>query len=273
MSIVRLRFHYEPRTTLFTPTESDLIGGPALENLGSQRMILLATHVGHIWKIDTWNSGDETVSGDFDPLAGLTLFDLSEKEVFDPPPLPEVDIDTSAHNPRSFQVPKEEPTAQELAEHELTHLPFCSWCKTCVVSKSRQDHSKKLRLKQPVLQRDCSFFADPNVEEWVMIVMILNVRDVMSGLALACAVPKKGRNVHAEVELRRFIFETCRTFSVLQADPAASLVAVAETVTSELGGLAFRKSPTAWKQAQGAVGNSHQLYNPRTGEDASTGSC
>ena len=141
------------------------------------------------------------------------------------------------------------------------------------MSKSRQDHSKKLRLKQPVLQRDGSFFADPNVEEWVMIVMILNGRDVMSGLALACAVPKKGRNVHAEVELRRFIFETCRTFSVLQADPAASLVAVAETVTSELGGLAFRKSPTAWKQAQGAVGNSHQLYNPRTGEDASTGSC
>ena len=45
---------------------------------------------------------------------------------------------------------------------------------------------------------------------------------------------------------------------MLQADPAASLVAVAETVTSELGGLAFRKRSTAWKQAQGAVGNSHQ---------------
>ena len=80
-------------------------------------------------------------------LTGLTLFDLSAKDVYDPPPLPEVDMGTSAQAPRSLQVPKE-PTAQERAEHELTHLPFRSWCKTCVMSKSRQDHSKKVRLKQ-----------------------------------------------------------------------------------------------------------------------------
>ena len=183
------------------------------------------------------------------------VFDLSEKDVYDPPPLPEVDIDTSAHVPRSLQVPKE-PTAQERAEHELTHLPFRSWCKTCVMSKSRQDHSKKLRLKQPVLQCDYSFFTDPKVEGSVT---ILNVRDVMSRLALACVVPNKGRSVYAEGELRRFILETGRTFGVLQADPEPSLVALAETVTSELGGLALRKSPTEWKQAQGAVGNSQQL--------------
>ena len=122
--------------------------------------------------------------------------------------------------------------------------------------KSRQDHSKKVRLKQPVLQCDYSFFNDPKVEGSVT---ILNVRDVMSGLALACVVPNKGRSVYAEGELRRFILETGRTFGVLQADPEPSLVALAETVTSELGGLALRKSPTEWKQAQGAVGNSQQL--------------
>eukprot|EP00434_Breviolum_minutum_P041983 symbB.v1.2.037353.t1/scaffold5493.1/size26513/3 len=81
----------------------------------------------------------------------------------------------------------------------------------------------------------------------------------MSGLALACVVPNKGHPVYAEGELRRFILETGRTFGVLQADPEASLVALAETVTSELGGLSLRKSPTEWKQAQGAVGNSQQL--------------
>ena len=124
------------------------------------------------------------------------------------------------------------------------------------MSKSRQDHSKKLRLKQPVLQCDYSFFTDPKVEGSVR---ILNVRDVMSGLALACVVPNKGRSVYAEGELRRFILETGRTFGDLQADPETSLVALAETVTSELGGLSLRKSPTEWKQAQGAVGNSQQL--------------
>ena len=101
-----LRFHYEPRTTLFTPTESDLIGGPSLEDLGSQRMTLLVTSVGHRWKHDTWNFGDKTVNGDSDPFTGLTLFDLSGKDVYDPPQLPEVDMDTSAHAPRSLHVPK-----------------------------------------------------------------------------------------------------------------------------------------------------------------------
>ena len=233
-----VRFHYEPRATLFTPRELDLIGGPWLEDLGSQRMTLCVTSVGNIWKHDAWNVDQLEV---FEPFTGLTVFDLSEKDIYDPPPLPEVDMDTSAQAPCSLHVTKE-PTAQERAEHELTHLPFRSWCKTCVVSKSRRDHSKKVRLKQPVLQCDYSFFADPKVEGSVT---ILNVRDVMSGLALACVVPNKGRSVYAEGELRRFILETGRTFGVLQADPEASLVALAETVTSELGGLSLRKSPTA----------------------------
>ena len=127
-----LRFHYEPRTTLFTPRELDLTGGPPLEDLGSQRMALCVTSAGNIWKHDTWTVDKLEV---YEPFTGLTLFDLSEKDAYDPPPLPEVDIDTSAHVPRSLQiqVPKE-PTPQERAEHELTHLPFRSWCKTCVMS-------------------------------------------------------------------------------------------------------------------------------------------
>ena len=50
--------------------------------------------------------------------------------------------------------------------------------------------------------------------------------------------------MNAEGKLRRFILETGRTVGVLQADPKASLVALVETVTSELGGLSLRKSPT-----------------------------
>ena len=199
-------------------------------------MTLCVTSVGNIWKHDTWTVDKLVV---YEAFTGPTVFDLSEKDVYDPPPLPDVDMDTSAQAPRSLHVPKE-PAAQERAAHELTHLPFRSWCKTCVRSKSRHDHSKKFRLKQPVLQSDYSFFTDPKVEGSVA---ILNLRDVMSGLALACGVLYKGRSVYAEGKLRRFILETGRTAGVLQADPKASLVALAETVTSELGGLSLRKSP------------------------------
>ena len=77
----------------------------------------------------------------------------------------------------------------------------------------------------------------------------------MSGLARACVVPNKGCSICAEGELRRFILD-----GMLQTDSEASFVALAETVTSELGGLALRKSSTEWKQAHGAVGNSQQLF-------------
>ncbi|CAK9020327.1 unnamed protein product [Durusdinium trenchii] len=196
--------------------------------------------------------------GDLDmggPWTGLTLFSKPEEEVFDPLPSADTEADTSARAPRSLPVPKE-PTAQERAEHELTHLPFRSWCKICVESKSRQDHSKKLRLKQPVLQCDYSFITDPETKDHVT---LLNVRDVLSGLALSCVVPCKGHSVYAEGELRRFVLETGRTFGTLQADPEPALLTVVQTMTSELGGLSLRKSPTEWKQAQGAVGNAQQL--------------
>ena len=113
-------------------------------------MTLCVNSVGNNWKHDIWTVDELVV---YEPFTGPTVFDLSEKDVYDPPPLPEVDMDTSAQAPGSVHVPKE-PAAQERAAHELTHLPFRSWCKTCVRSKSRHDHSKKLRLKQPVLQSD-----------------------------------------------------------------------------------------------------------------------
>ena len=243
-----IRYHFEPRTRLFTPTETDLVGGPELHMIGPERMTLMIAEEDGTskWYNDN-HFGDLDMGG---PWTGLTLFSKSEEEVFDPLPSADTEADTSARAPRSLPVPKE-PTAQERAEHELTHLPFRSWCKICVESKSRQDHSKKLRLKQPVLQCDYSFITDPETKDQVT---LLNVRDVLSGLALSCVVPCKGHSVYAEGELRRFVLETGRTFGTLQADPEPALLTVLQTVTSELGGLSLRKSPT-----QGAVGNAQQL--------------
>ena len=65
---------------------------------------------------------------------------------------------------------------------------------------------------------------------------------------------KAVRFIYAQAELRRFILETGRTFGVLQIDPEPALKALVSEVTSEVGGLAVRHSPTGWKQAQGAVG-------------------
>eukprot|EP00439_Symbiodinium_sp_Y106_P006216 s1736_g1.t1 len=86
-------------------------------------------------------------------------------------------------------------------------------------------------------------------------ITILNVVDVLSGMALAVVIPTKARTLYSQAELRRVVLETGRTFGVLQADPEPALLAIATAVTGEVGGLSLRKTPVGWKQAQGTVGN------------------
>ena len=110
-----------------------------------------------------------------------------------------------------------EPSEFEVMEHNLTHLHFRSWCKICVQSKSKQNPSRTLKSRRPVLQKDYSFIGDKPGEPQIT---CLNVVDVMSGLALSVVVPCKGRSsrsVYAQAELRRFVLETGRTFGILQA--------------------------------------------------------
>ena len=78
---------------------------------------------------------------------------------------------------------------------------------------------------------------------------------MLSGLGLAAVIPTKGRSTYTQAELRSFILEFGRTFGVLQCDPEPALKALAETVTSELGGLTMRASPRGWTRAQGSIEN------------------
>ena len=251
-----IRFHFEPRSTLFVPTEAELQGGPDRGDLGHERMTCLQTSDGDQWREDTWDFESEGAKRDVGfTFTGATCFAKPDQEACDPLPEPELaEGDIAARVPRTLRAPPA-PTEQEREEHNLTHLPFRSWCPVCVQAKSRQDHSKKLRMKQPVLQCDYSFMPDKGENQ----VTLLNVRDVITGLALAVVVPRKGHSVYAEAELRRFVLDIGRTFGILQCDPEPALKVVAETVTSEIGGLALRNSPKEWKQAQGAVGQAQAL--------------
>ena len=143
------------------------------------------------------------------------------------------------------------PTELEVMEHNLNHLPFRSWCKICVQSKSKLNPSRILKSRQQVLQTDYSFIGDRPGEPQIT---CLNVVDVMSGLALSVVVPCKGRSVYAQAELRRFVLKTGRTFGILQADPEPSLKQLAQTVTGQVGGLSYRSSPTGWRQDETSTG-------------------
>ena len=78
-------------------------------------------------------------------------------------------------------------------------------------SKSKQAKSRRLSLKQPVLQMDFSFLGDkPGGEQ----ITILNVVDVLTNMALSVVIPTKARTPYSQAELRRFVLETGRTFGV-----------------------------------------------------------
>ena len=57
---------------------------------------------------------------------------------------------------RSLPVPRQ-PSQHEREEHELTHLLFRAWCKTCVAAKARQAYHTKQSDRRDCLQLDFGF--------------------------------------------------------------------------------------------------------------------
>ncbi|CAE7254247.1 unnamed protein product, partial [Symbiodinium sp. CCMP2456] len=85
--------------------------------------------------------------------------------------------------------------------------------------------SRRLSLKQPVLRMDFSFLGDSLV--------------------------RRAGAPYSQAELHRFALETGRTFGVLQCDPEPALraIAIATSVTGEVGGLSFRSTLVGNMQA------------------------
>ena len=71
-----------------------------------------------------------------------------------------------------------EPTKQEILEHNLTHLPFRSWCPCCVAAKAKQWPHRKAAPKGddeetvPSIHMDYWFMRDGEVDEKVTVLNI-----------------------------------------------------------------------------------------------------
>ena len=91
------------------------------------------------WINDTWSLADSSSARElsFD-WKGITLFSFPQQPF--PPPIPDAD-DHSALAPRAKKPPTE-PSPQERARRNLTHLPFRAWRATCTQAESRQDKAE-----------------------------------------------------------------------------------------------------------------------------------
>ena len=56
-----------------------------------------------------------------------------------------------------------EPSAAEIAEHTLTHLPYKCWCKYCLAGRrpNAQHRRQKIERSIPMVSLDYVFFRDP----------------------------------------------------------------------------------------------------------------
>ena len=155
--------------------------------------------------------------------------------------------------PKSTRSPLQ-PTPNERTLHNLTHLPYRSWCEVCLRSKAKTDQHRTVKLREPLIQIDHTFLTDTNKQNLIILTGI----DVLTGLCAAAVVPNRRFSTYAVTEIRRFVYESGRTYGTLQCDQDVSITAVAQAVIRSVGGLNFRHSPQYSSSSQGSIERFHQ---------------
>jgi len=86
----------------------------------------------------------------------------------------------------------EEPTKEEIEEHNINHTPFRSWCPQCVKARGRATHHKKHEEQEKAIP-------DFHIDYWFMrdhrgaeLVPVANIKDGKSKTNKAHVVPGKG---------------------------------------------------------------------------------
>ena len=118
---------------------------------------------------DDWTKEDDELENETRKWTGITEFsnrnedrNASEEvqEAF--PDDPEQLRETQPA--RGLPVPRQ-PNQHEREQHELTHLPFRAWCKTCVAAKARQAYHTKQPDRRDCLQLDFGFLTEGNRQD------------------------------------------------------------------------------------------------------------
>ena len=243
-----IRFHHVPRRTLYFPEETE--SEVPHDCLGPHRLTLFyetsTDQDGKSYE-DQWNMDNNRDVGVI--WTGLTLFQTSNC-------IPDTVVEQETHDKAARDTKtlhrSNEPTEQQREVHNLTHLPYRSWCEHCAKAESQ---STRQVDKQPVIQIDyCFIHTGPDVGKR----LVLTAVDIQTGLATAVLVPHKGRHTYSVAEPKKFIFETGRTYGILQYDKRPALKALVTDVAKELRGMSIRATPKNWKQSHESIGKTHQ---------------
>ena len=149
-----------------------------------------------------------------------------------------------------------QPTPQEIQEHNITHMPYRSWCPICVQAKGRQPNHPKQTSRQPIVQVDFTYitgFGDKFPTP------VLTAMDVQTGMAMAAMITNKHNQFsYAQTCLQALLLECGRTEGILQSDNEEYLIALLKATAKACGNMAVRFSPAYSSQSNRNVERYHR---------------
>ena len=89
-------------------------------------------------------------------------------------------------------------------------------------------------------------------------VTVLTAIDIQTGMSMGTVVTQKGIIRHALYELRQFIYESGRTYSIVQTDQEPAILDLARALLKEIPRLSMRASPAYHSQSLGTAERYHQ---------------
>ena len=167
------------------------------------------------------------------------------------------DLSQQAQVPHCLKVPST-PSSAERELHELTHLPFRSWCEMRQRAKGLQgQHKHQSQKKSSVIQLDHSFYKVPGPVQNLKILSFIETSTSMCG---AVIVPDLSANQVGVKALKQFTVVNGLTDRVLQCDGHSGLMKFQDQVGKDLS-LPTQISPPYSHQSQGTVERFHKtLY-------------
>ena len=149
------------------------------------------------------------------------------------------------------------PSAKEVEEHNITHVPYRNWCPHCVRGRGKElDHRRALEDDRKV--REFSFdYCFPGDEKGSKITVLVG-RERVTGMTMASVVPVKGTSGQfAAMKVLEFIREcgAAETEIILKSDQEPAIEALVADVVKTRGAkiTMVEKSPVGSSGSNGVV--------------------
>ena len=139
-----------------------------------------------------------------------------------------------AREARPLPAPRE-PTAAQRAKHDITHLPYESWCEDCIMAKRPNEQHRRSHVDErvlPLLVGDYGFVKDSHDDDSITLLVL---RLLPYRITFAMAVPSKGPDPRVVARIARFIRECGLLHFTYRSDREPSITSMFEDACRAAG--------------------------------------